>query len=62
MAAPPVEGAANDALRTALAAALGLPRRAVTIASGHRSRDKQVVIEGRSEAEVRAALRPWIGD
>jgi len=60
LAAPPVDGAANDALVAFLASALDRPRRAVTIRSGLRSRNKQVAIAGRSEAEVRAVLAPWL--
>jgi uncharacterized protein (TIGR00251 family) len=56
LAAPPVDGAANDALVAFLAAALGLPRRQVTIVSGEKSRDKRVRIDGLDEASARAAL------
>ena len=56
LAAPPVDGAANDALVAFLAAALRLPRRQVTIVSGEKSRDKRVRVEGLDEASARAAL------
>ncbi len=56
LAAPPVDGAANDALVTFLAAALGVPRRQVTIVSGATSRDKRVRIEGLDESAVRGRL------
>jgi uncharacterized protein (TIGR00251 family) len=56
LAAPPVEGAANDALVEFLAAALGLPRRAVRIVSGERSRRKRVAIDGMTPEQVRAIL------
>jgi len=56
LAAPPVDGAANDALVTFLAATLGVPRRAVTILAGHTSRDKRVEIAGIDDAAVRARL------
>jgi uncharacterized protein (TIGR00251 family) len=46
LAAPPVEGKANDALIDFLAAHYGVPRRNVRIAAGLRSRRKRVVIEG----------------
>ena len=46
VAAPPVDGAANDALVRLLAKALGVPRSAVTIASGETSREKTVEIRG----------------
>ena len=56
LAAPPVEGAANDALVAFLSDALGVPRRNVTIVSGERSRDKRVRIEGLDEASARTRL------
>ena len=46
LAAPPVEGAANDALIAFLSDALDVPRRDVTLVSGERSRDKRVRIDG----------------
>ena len=46
VAAPPVDGAANDALIAFLADALHVPRRAVRIVSGERSRQKRVAIAG----------------
>lgn len=56
LAAPPVEGAANEALVAYLSDALGLPRRSVTIVSGKTSRDKRVRIEGLDEATARERL------
>ena len=44
--APPVEGAANEELIGVLATILSVPRRAVTIVSGERSREKRVRIAG----------------
>ena len=52
--APPVDGAANDALVELLADRLKVPRRAVRIVSGETSRSKTVEIEGTTEAAVRA--------
>jgi len=46
LAAPPVDGAANEALCTFLAEQLDLARSAVTIRSGASSRIKQVGIAG----------------
>jgi uncharacterized protein (TIGR00251 family) len=57
--APPVDGAANEALVRFLAEALGAPRSAVEIVSGLASRSKTVVIHGVVEAE--AARRLAIG-
>ena len=46
LAAPAVDGRANEALVGFLAAYFGVPRRNVRIAAGSRSRRKRVVIEG----------------
>jgi uncharacterized protein (TIGR00251 family) len=50
--APPVEGAANDALVTFLADELGLSRRQVRIISGIGSKSKVIEVD----AEARSAL------
>ena len=55
--APPVDGAANDALVAFLAQRLQLPRRAVQIVAGERGRRKRVAIAGVSADRVRAALQ-----
>ncbi|HXT33399.1 MAG TPA: DUF167 domain-containing protein [Vicinamibacterales bacterium] len=58
LAAPPVDGAANDALIAFLSAALDLPRRQITIVSGERSRDKRVRIAGiETDAAISRLLR-----
>ena len=44
--APPVEGAANDELIEVIARALAVPKRAVSIVSGERSRQKRVRVSG----------------
>ena len=49
LTAPPVEGAANQALLKLLAKALGVPKRDVAIVSGHKGRDKQVAVCGVDE-------------
>ena len=46
LAAPPVEGAANEELVRTLASAFGLPTRTVEIVSGNSSRLKQVRVTG----------------
>ena len=56
LAAPPVDGAANDALVAFLADTLHVPRRDVTIVAGEKSRDKRVQIAGIDETAVRARL------
>ena len=50
--APPVDGAANDALIELLAERLGVARRNVRIVSGDRGRQKRVSIAGISAAQV----------
>ena len=54
LAAPPVDGAANDALIEFLAELLGVPRRDISLIAGEKSRDKRVRIEGLA-AEVATA-------
>ena len=54
--APPVEGAANAELVETLARALSVPRRAVTIVSGERSRQKRVKVDGIAESQARMKL------
>ena len=57
LAAPPVEGAANKALVEYLAGLLRLPRRAVHVISGERSRNKCIAIAGVTVEAVRQLLR-----
>ena len=57
VAAPPVDGAANEALVRVLAKALGLPRRDVVIVSGATSRTKIVEVAGLDVTEVRRRLQ-----
>ncbi len=56
LTAPPVEGAANDALRRFLAGRLGVARSRVTLESGEKSREKTVRIAGLTETAVRELL------
>ena len=44
--APPVEGAANEAVVEVIASALGVPPRAVRIAAGQSGRQKLVDVDG----------------
>ena len=44
--APPVDGAANEALIGLLVKQLGVARRRIRIVSGHRARHKNVLFEG----------------
>lgn len=52
LAAAPVDGAANEALTRVLAGTLGVPRRAVALVSGERSRRKRVRIAGLTAADA----------
>jgi len=55
LAAPPVEGRANEMLRAFLADAFGVPQRNVTIVRGEASRDKIV----RIDSPVKRPDRGW---
>ncbi|HTV24875.1 MAG TPA: DUF167 domain-containing protein [Polyangiaceae bacterium] len=46
LAAPPVDGAANEALRRLLAELFGLPQRDVVIVGGEKSRRKLLELRG----------------
>lgn len=54
--APPIEGAANEELIDVIATALAVPKRAVSIASGERSRHKRVRVSGIDAATAEARL------
>lgn len=56
LAAPPVDGAANEELVRTLSEALGVPRRQVAILRGEGARQKLVEVTGLSAAEVCARL------
>ncbi len=56
LTAPPVEGAANNALISLLADRLGVARRAVTLVRGATSRHKLVAVAGISAAELTSRL------
>jgi len=55
--APALDGRANEALLAFLAATLGVPRRAVTLVRGDKSRHKVIRVEGLGPPEVRARLQ-----
>jgi hypothetical protein len=55
--APPVDGAANDAVIEVLSDALGVTKRAVRIVAGDSSRRKVVEVDGLTEREMRARLK-----
>ena len=58
VAAPPVDGAANEALLRLVADALDLPRRRVRLAAGATNRRKVVEVEG---VEAEALRSRWPG-
>jgi uncharacterized protein (TIGR00251 family) len=53
LTAPPVDGAANEALRAFLGKALGVPKSRVAIVRGETGRKKTVRIEGVDRAAAR---------
>jgi len=56
VAAPPVEGAANEELIRTLAAHFELGRRAVRLVAGASSRHKRVALDGAELGDIQAAL------
>lgn len=56
VSAPPVDGRANEALCAFIAERAGVPKRAVSIVAGERSRDKVVRVDGVSTPYMRRAL------
>ncbi len=57
LAAAPVDGAANELLIEFIAGLLDLPRRAVRVASGERSRRKRLAIDGVGADRILALMR-----
>lgn len=58
LAAPPVDGAANEELVRLLARVLEIPKRSVEIVRGETSQKKLVAVHGLTEGEVRERLDP----
>jgi uncharacterized protein YggU (UPF0235/DUF167 family) len=58
VAAPPVEGAANQALIKLVAGELGVARSSVRLVAGAAGRDKLLVVEGVEPADL---LARWPG-
>jgi uncharacterized protein len=54
----PEKGRANDEVESVLAEFLGLPRKQVSVVSGHTSRRKRVQAMGCSSAHVKAVIAP----
>ena len=61
VAAPPVEGAANEELTRFLARQFGVPAREVEVISGHSSRAKRVRARGVTADQLRR-LAAGVGD
>jgi uncharacterized protein (TIGR00251 family) len=61
LAAPPVDGEANDECVRFLARTLDVARSAVEIASGHASRNKLIRVHGLTAAQALARLGPESG-
>ncbi len=57
LAAPPVDGAANEALVRYVAEVLDVPRASIELLSGHSGRRKLVQVTGVSVAQAESALR-----
>jgi uncharacterized protein (TIGR00251 family) len=58
LTAPPVDGAANEALVKFLSDTLSIPKSHVEIVSGHTSREKIIRIHGMSKADAESLLNP----
>lgn len=56
VAAPPADGAANEALCAYLAERFGLPKWAVQLKAGAAARQKVILLKGVSRSRVRAVL------
>lgn len=56
LAAPPVDGAANEELVAVLADALALPKRALRLVLGGSSKNKVIEVTGLAEPDVRGRL------
>jgi len=57
LSAPPLDGRANEAVVDFFSEILSVPRAAVQVVAGERSRNKIIRIAGRTGAEVQRMLR-----
>jgi uncharacterized protein len=57
LSAPPIDGRANVALADFLAEVFSVPRGAIQVVTGERSRNKVIRIAGRTAAELEQMLR-----
>jgi uncharacterized protein len=62
IAAPPVDGAANEELIRTLSRALGVKRGAIEIVSGHASKTKQVRASGVTLRDLQGLLSSTVGN
>ena len=60
IAAPPVDGAANEALLRFLAKTLDVPRSRLAITVGQSSRHKRIVVTGVTSEDLESRLRQVI--
>jgi uncharacterized protein len=60
LTAPPVEGAANAALREFMAKVLGVARTSVVLVKGEKSRDKTLCVNGLGEKKVNVLLAVYV--
>jgi len=58
VAAPPVEGKANETLIKFLSKTLDVPKRRISLEKGTTSRHKTIAIEGLSEEKIHSLLLP----
>ena len=56
VAAPAVEGKANEALLEYVAELLNVPRRSLALSAGEKSRDKSIFVQGLVIEEVRSRI------
>jgi uncharacterized protein len=61
ISAPPENDRANEAVCRLLAEVLGVPRDYVSLRSGHKSRDKSMLVRGLAAEEIRARLEQASG-
>jgi uncharacterized protein len=60
VAAPPVDGAANEALLDFVAEALQVPRRRCVLTHGATSRQKRVLVQAPDRATAERVLAEWL--
>lgn len=62
LAAPPVDGEANDELIRVLAKLFDVPRARISISAGQTSKNKLICVEGISAIEAEKILQRVLGD